>query len=206
MKGFIISCLLLYSFAVNAQKKVYKSVLDDHIELIQVDATNCFIVEVETSNDNQITVQTEIEGEYSQYLEIEVFTNGNTLLIDTGFTPNFKNPNDKLSAHKVISIAIKIIMPIQKKLEVFGTNARVVVEGTYKEVNISLSDGACFLNNVLGSTKVKTQSGNISVVAKAADITTVSKYGDVSRNPIPFGTSSFLLETITGNILLSKTE
>lgn len=65
---------------------------------------------------------------------------------------------------------------------------------------------ACFLNNVLGSTKVKTQSGNISVVAKAADITTASKYGDVSRNPIPFGTSSFLLETITGNILLSKTE
>ncbi|CAN0604957.1 unnamed protein product, partial [Ectocarpus sp. 12 AP-2014] len=163
LKGFIISCLLLCSFAVNAQKKVYKNVLDDHIELIQVDATNCFIVEVETSNDNQITVQTEIEGEYSQDLGIEVFTNGNTLLLDTGFTPNFKNPNDKLSAHKVISIAIKIIMPIQKKLEVFGTNARVVVEGAYKEVNISLSDGECFLNNVLGSTKVKTQSGNISV-------------------------------------------
>ena len=140
MKGFIISCLLLCFFAVNAQKKVYKSVLDDHIELIQVDATNCFIVEVETSNDNQITVQTEIEGEYSQDLGIEVFTNGNTLLIDAGFNPNFKNPNDKLSAHKVISIAIKIIMPIQKKLEVFGTNARVVLEGAYKEVNISLSD------------------------------------------------------------------
>ena len=87
MKGFIISCLLLCSFAVNAQKKVYKSVLDDHIELIQVDATNCFIVEVETSNDNQITVQTEIEGEYSQDLGIEVLTNGNIGRIYTSQSP-----------------------------------------------------------------------------------------------------------------------
>ena len=206
MKGSLICCLLLFSLGLNAQKKMYKNVLGDHIELIQVDATNSYIVEVETSNNNEISILAEMEGEYSQDLGLDVLTNGNTLLVETGFTPNFENPNDKLSAHKVISIAIRITMPRQKKLEVFGTNARVVVEGTYKNVDVSLSDGACLLKNLKADAKVKTQSGNITIFAKSAEIKTHNKYGNVSTNPIPLGISSFMLETITGNIVLSKTE
>ena len=206
MKGSLICCLLLFSLGLNAQKKMYKNVLGDHIELIQVDATNSYIVEVETSNNNEISILAEMEGEYSQDLGLDVLTNGNTLLVETGFTPNFENPNDKLSAHKVISIAIRIKIPRQKKLEVFGTNARVVVEGTYKNVDVSLSDGACLLKNLKADAKVKTQSGNITIVAKSAEIKTHNKYGSISTNPIPIGVSSFMLETITGNIVLSKTE
>ena len=191
---------------LNAQKKIYNKILAEHIGLIQVDATNCFIVEVHTIEGGEISVEAEIEGEYSQDLGLEIVTNGNTLVIETGFTPSFENPNDKLSAHKVISILLRLNMPLNKKLEIFGTNSRVVVDGVYKELHVSLSDGTCLLNNVDADATVKSQSGNIKVVSTAAQINAISKYGTVSFNSIPYGTSTYKLETVTGNIDLSKTE
>lgn len=191
---------------LNAQKKIYNKILAEHIGLIQVDATNCFIVEVHTIEGGEISVEAEIEGEYSQDLGLEIVTNGNTLVIETGFTPSFENPNDKLSAHKVISILLRLNMPLHKKLEIFGTNSRVVIDGVYKELHVSLSDGTCLLNNVDADATVKSQSGNIKVVSTAAQINAISKYGTVSFNSIPYGTSTYKLETVTGNIDLSKTE
>lgn len=198
--------MLLLSFGLSAQKKIYKNILADHIGLIQLNATNCFSVEVYTAKDNQISVEAQMEGEYSQDLDLEVSTNGATLYVDTGFAPSFKNPNDKLSAHKVVSILLKLTVPSFKNLEVYGTNTRIVLEGEYNDVQVSLADGTCVLNNVMGNTNVKTQSGNIKVYSNGAIIDAVSKYGAVSKNPIPTGNSSFKLQTVTGNIDLSKTE
>ncbi|MGB2760726.1 MAG: hypothetical protein WBC58_12275 [Maribacter stanieri] len=206
MKKCLLYFLLLLCLGLNAQKKIYNKILADHIGLIQIDATNCYVVEVHTSLGNEISVEAEIEGEYSQDLGLEVATNGNTLIIETGFTPSFENPNDKLSAHKVISILLRLNMPVHKKLEIFGTNSRVVIDGVYKELNVSLSDGTCLLNNVDADATVKSQSGNIKVVSESAQINATSKYGKVSFNSIPYGTSTYKLETVTGNIDLSKTE
>lgn len=185
---------------------MYNKILAAHIGFIQVDATNCFIVEVQTNKGNEITIEAEMEGEYSQDLDLEVSTNGTTLIVETGFSPSFENPNDKLSAHKVVSILLKLNIPQHKQLEIFGTNSRVVVEGVFKELNISLSDGACVLNKVEANAKVKSQSGHIEIISGGAQISAESKYGTVSSNKIPYGNSIFKLQTVTGNIDLSKTE
>ncbi|MDF4220455.1 hypothetical protein PXC01_02580 [Maribacter sp. M208] len=206
MKGSLLYFMLLLSFGLCAQKKVYKNVLADNIGLIQVDATNCFIVEIHTGNSNRVSIEAEMEGEYSKDLELEVSTNGNTLIVDTVFAPNFKNPNDKLSAHKVISIALRLTLPSYKNLEIFGTNTRVVLDGTYKDLQVSLADGNCMLNNIIANAEIKTQSGNIKVYSTGATIDAISKYGVVSSNKIPKGNSSLKLQTVTGNIDLFKTE
>jgi len=206
LKDYLSCILFLFCIALNAQKKVYKNFLADHIELIQVDATNSFLVEVETSESSEIVIETQMEGEYSQDLGLEVIIDGNTLLVESGFTPNFENPNDKLSAHKVVSISVLMKIPLHKKLEIFGTNSRVVVGGEFEEIDISLSDGACVLIDVIADITVKSQSGNIKVMSKAAKITAISKYGTISSNPIPLGTSIYKLQTVTGNIDFSKTE
>ncbi|MEP2278658.1 DUF4097 family beta strand repeat-containing protein [Maribacter sp.] len=198
--------MLLLSFGLSAQKKVYRNILADHISLIQVDAANCFIVELQTADDNEISVEAEMEGEYSQDLNLEVSTNGSTLLVNAGFAPSFKNPNDKLSAHKVVSILLRLKVPSYKNLEIFGTNSRVLLDGKYNKLQVSLADGTCVLNNVIADAKIKTQSGNIKVFSAAATIDAASKYGTVSANVIPAGNSSFKLQTVTGNIDLSKTE
>ncbi|WP_051941917.1 DUF4097 family beta strand repeat-containing protein [Maribacter forsetii] len=185
---------------------MYRNILAGHISLIQVDATNCFVVEVNTSKGDEISIEAEMEGEYSKDLELEVSTNGSTLIVDTGFAPNFKNPNDKLSAHKVVSILLRLTVPSYKNLDIYGTNVRVVLDGNYNELQVSLADGTCVLNSVVGDADIKTQSGNIKVYSTAAAIDATSKYGAVSINRIPAGNSSFKLQTVTGNIDLFKTE
>ena len=192
--------------AVHAQKTVRKLVLADHVNAIQINTDNCFTVSVQTTLSNEVQVNAEIEGEYSRDLDLKTATNGNTLVLSAGFTPNFENPNDKLSAHKVVSIALYVTVPKGKRVDIYGTNSRVVATGTYSQLNVSLSDGDCNLTNVRGEVYAKTQSGTIYLSADKGKVSATSKYGQVSANPIPIGNSQILLETVTGNIELSKTE
>lgn len=206
LKVHITLCLLLLSMGVKAQKQLHKMVLADAINLIQVNTANCFEVNVNTQYGNQVTVEAKIEGEYTKDLDLELSTSGATIFVETNFNPSFESPNDKLSAHKVISILLNITVPFSKNIEVYGTNSRVKVQGKYEDVAVILSDGTCELYNVYGKVSVKTQSGTIVVQSEAAEIEAESRYGKVELNPIPYGTSNYKLQTITGNIELSKTE
>ena len=208
MRFILLACLfLLYSNTLSAQKKLQRIILADHIGLVQVNTANCFKVELHTAAVKNVNIEAEIEGEYSRDLNIEVTTIGSTLLIEAGFVPSFENPNDKLSAHKVISIILHVTIPSYLNVELFGTNSHVVIAGEYKEVGVLLSDGNCDLYNVLGDVKVKTQSGAIKILSKSAEISAKSKFGKVSFNPIPYNSLFFYeLQTVTGNIELSKTE
>lgn len=181
-------------------------ILADDINLIQVNTANCFEVNVDTFYGKEVTVEAEIEGEYSKDLDLELKTSGATIFVEANFTPSFENPNDKLSAHKVVSILLNITVPLSKNIEIYGTNSRVKIQGKFKELAVILADGTCELNNVKGNVNVKTQSGNILVRCEAAEIETASRYGKVALNPIPNGTSNYKLQTVTGNIELSKTE
>jgi hypothetical protein len=206
LRTCVVCCLLLISFGLRAQKKLQRIILAQDISLIQVNSANCFKIEMHTGQGNEVAIEAEIEGEYSQDLDLKVDVNGSTILIEAGFVPSFENPNDKLSAHKVISIMLKLTIPKNKNVEIYGTNSRVVIDGTYKEVNVALSDGVCQLNKVLGNVSVRTQSGSIGVLTKSAQIEANSKYGKVSLNLIPKGLPIYKLQTVTGNIELIKTE
>lgn len=206
LRTCFICCLLLISFGLRAQKKLQRVIFAQGISLVQLNSANCFKVEVHTSQGNEVAIEAEIEGEYTQDLDLKVNTNGTAILIEAGFVPSFENPNDKLSAHKVISILLKLTIPKNKDLEIYGTNSRVVIDGTYKGVKVALSDGVCQLNEVVGNVNVRTQSGSIDVMTKSAKIEANSKYGKVSPNQIPKGLSVYNLQTVTGNIELNKTE
>jgi hypothetical protein len=185
---------------------VHRIFLADDITLIQINTANCFEVNLNTRWGKEVTVEAEMEGEYSKDLDVGISITGSTLLIEANFVPNFENPNDKLSAHKVVSILMNVTLPTSKNIEVYGTNSRVLAKGKYKELEVTSSDGTCELLNVFGEAEVKTQSGDIIVFARAAEISTESKYGKVAINPIPSGISTYKLQTVTGNIELSKTE
>lgn len=189
-----------------AQNEVLRKFLGNSVQNIQINADNCYLIKVSASIGDTIVLTGQIDGEYTKDLQVESKQEGNALYIAAGFRPSFNNPNDKLSAHKVVSIALWISVPENKKLVVYGTNARVVIEGSYKDVSVVLADGDCELSNVLGSASVSTQSGGIIVNATKADIFTDVKYGKISENPIPKGGPKYQLKTVTGNIQLNKTE
>jgi hypothetical protein len=191
---------------VLAQKQVKRTIEASSITLLQIDAANCFEVKLETGNTNDIVIDARLEGEYSKDLEVAIYEDGGTLFVDAGFKASFVNPNDKLSAHKVVSIILHVFLPKWKNVQVYGTNTRVVAMGSYSDLSIVLADGNCELNEISQNVTVKTQSGNIVLKAKAGSVTASSKYGQVSQIGLPKGLNQYNLSTVTGNIELNKPE
>lgn len=204
--GKILVLLLLTFNGLAAQKIVKKSFMNPAVSFIKIDAGNCFQIAIDTSNGHDIIVEATIDGEYKKDLELSIENVGSTIEISTGFQPSFVAPNDKLSAHKVISISLRIMLPKNKTVHVYGTSCNVLVSGAYRFLGITLNDGKCILNNVTQMVEITTQSGDIIVHSAGAEISASSKYGNVETIDIPKGDNRFKLTTITGDIHLRKTE
>lgn len=189
---------------LGAQTQLNRTIEATSIDFLQINADNCFELRLETVDSKEIMIKAQLEGEYSTDLELEVQKIGNTLVIGAGFRPGFVTPNDKLSAHKVVSIGLKIRLPKWKNVEVYGTNTRVVAKGDYQGLDIVLADGACELEQVSQNTTVKTHSGNILLKANTGSVNAYSKYGNVEVIELPTGLNQYNLSTVTGNIELRK--
>ncbi|WP_273568372.1 DUF4097 family beta strand repeat-containing protein [Maribacter halichondriae] len=161
---------------------------------------------MQTGIGDEVVVEALIDGEYKNDLLLSFREEGKTLHVGAGFQPSFNNPNDKLSAHKVVSISLKVMLPQFKEVQVFGTNCNVAAKGEYKKLDITLADGDCHLSEVSRSVHVKTQSGDISAKISKASIDAVSKYGTVEKDNISDGPNELYLATTTGNIVIKKTE
>tara|TARA_R110002051_G_C8628719_1_gene484431 strand:+ start:378 stop:998 length:621 start_codon:yes stop_codon:yes gene_type:complete len=201
-----IYIFILFSFQIlSAQKIVEKTITNTKDTSIQIDANNCFALTIETVKTNKVVVEAKMAGEYGNDLALNVHEEGSTLLIDTSFNPNFELPNDKLAAHKTVSISLHISIPENLKVSLYGTYCNVAASGLYRALNIALNDGKCMLNNVEHSTTVHTQSGSIELYTKEAEIEAISNYGEVVSEEIPKSNAYFNLNTITGNIHIYKT-
>ncbi|PHQ60235.1 MAG: hypothetical protein COC08_07625 [Maribacter sp.] len=198
--------MILSSQGVQSQKIIKKSILNPSTSFIQIDLANCFKINLETRDTNEILVEAIIDGEYKEDLVLNIKEEGSTILISTGFQPSFVPPNDKLSAHKVVSISLKVFLPKYKKVQLYGTNCNVFASGAYRNLKVSLNDGQCTLFRVSESVEVITQSGNIFVNSSGATITANSKYGTVQREQLPSGGNQFKLNTTTGNIHIRKSD
>ena len=200
-----LGLLLWFQFS-SAQKLVKKSIVNGDISHIQIDVKNCFEIDLATSEGNELLIEAQIDGEYDKDLLLNISEEGSTIRVSAGFQPNFVHPNDKLSAHKVVSIALKIVLPKQKDIHVFGTNCNVIVTGNYNFLKVSLNDGRCELNNVSENVEVVTQSGHISARYSHAAVSAKSKYGKVTGTISKKGNSEYNLSTVTGDILLKRVE
>tara|TARA_R110000796_G_scaffold250788_2_gene380533 strand:+ start:21203 stop:21823 length:621 start_codon:yes stop_codon:yes gene_type:complete len=205
MKKSIFFFILFSYQIVSAQKIVEKTISNTIDTAIQVDANNCFELIIETVKTNKIVVEAKMAGEYGNDLALNIHEEGSTLLIDTSFNPNFELPNDKLAAHKTVSISLHISVPENLKVSLYGTYCNVTASGVYRNLNVALNDGKCILKNVDYKTEVFSQSGSIELYTKEAEIEAVSNYGEVISEEIPKSNTYFNLNTITGNIHIYKT-
>ncbi|WP_317194410.1 hypothetical protein [Allomuricauda sp. CAU 1633] len=183
-----------------------KAFIGPRTQSIQIDSRYCYQIDLQTAKTNEVQVEASIEGEYAKDLLVSLEEKGTTVRISTGFQPNFINPNDKLSAHKVVSIALHIIVPQYKNVSIFGTNSNVQVKGSYQNLDVKLSDGRCELDNVSEMVEVTTQKGDIWLSTDSGTILAESTYGLVENNQIPNGHNQYILKTIQGNIHLRKTK
>lgn len=200
---------LLGFFAIvqlHSQKLVKKALVNPQIQFIQIDSKFCYQVNLITSRTDEVVVEASMEGEYSKDLVITIEEQGMNMQVSARFQPNFTNPNDKLSAHKVISIALDVKLPEYKNVFIYGTNSNVRANGKYKKLKVKLSDGRCHLNNVIENVEVNTQKGDIFLITSSGSVVAKSTYGKVFKEDIPFGDNQFVLNTIEGEIRLKKTK
>lgn len=204
MRTYICFIFLVSFSVVTSQKIVKKSILDSNISTIQINGSNCYKVEIITKAIKEVIVEATIDGEYRKDLVLNIKQEGTSINVSAGFQPIFENPNDKLSAHKVVSIDLKISVPLNKNIYVLGTNSNVFSSGVYREFDVFLSDGQCSLTDITGRINIQTQSGDILVEKSSGSFITKSKYGEIKKDIIPKGYSQFYLITTTGNIRLKK--
>ncbi|MCW5514906.1 hypothetical protein [Muriicola sp. Z0-33] len=184
---------------------IRKSLTNSNVTAFQIDTRNCFDLELTTSTNDELIVEALIDGEYSDDLVVKIREAGSTYMVSTGFRPNFVVPNDKLSAHKVISIALKVRLPEFNKVHVTGTNCNVMAKGTFSILEVALDDGNCSLDQVGLKAVVKTQSGNINVLGEGGNVLAESKYGTVVKKNFPEGASVYDLHSVRGDIHLTNT-
>ena len=206
MRALLFFVVFFTLVNIHAQKLVRKAFIDPRTETIQIDAQYCYRIDLKTASSNEVEISASMEGEYAKDLLISIEQSGTTAMISADFQPLFINPNDKLSAHKVVSIALEIRVPEYKYVDVFGTNTNLYATGKFEDLNITLSDGRCTLENVSESVEVTTQKGDIRVMAPSGNIVAESTYGNVEKGIIPFGYNQFILKTIEGDIFLTKTK
>jgi hypothetical protein len=206
MRALLFFVVFFTLVNIHAQKLVRKAFIDPRTETIQIDAQYCYRIDLKTASSNEVEISASMEGEYAKDLLISIEQSGTTAMISADFQPLFINPNDKLSAHKVVSIALEISVPEYKYVDVFGTNTNLYATGKFEDLNVTLSDGRCTLENVSESVEVTTQKGDIMVMAPSGNIVAESTYGNVEKGIIPFGYNQFILKTIEGNIFLTKTK
>ncbi|WP_299777566.1 hypothetical protein [uncultured Formosa sp.] len=191
---------------MSAQKRVDKIIDAQNISTLQINGANCFKIHVRALKTSEISIQTKIDGEHSEDMIVIARKSNDTLFISTRFQPLFEADNDKLSAHKLMSIELDIQVPKHINFNIKSDIASVVAEGVFKSAFIELNQGQCNLLSFLGSARVNTINGSIYVETNYATVNAFSRHGVVNLQPLALGKNQLNLKSIQGDISVIKTE
>jgi hypothetical protein len=144
-----------------------------------------------------------MEGEYGKDLLVLFREEGSTLFVTARFGPEFKLPNDKLGAHKVVSVRMKVTVPRGESVRLNAQTCQVVTSGHYKDLKIAFNDGSCRLGHTALNSQVRTASAPIYANLCRGDVEARSAYGEVFLEPIPSGDHHLLLHSTHGNITVT---
>lgn len=200
----ILIFLFLCAQVVHTQKLVRKTIASTHISFFEIDTQNCYRVDIGTSDSGELVVEAESDGEYGRDFVVRVQEGGSTARISAGFSPDYVVPGDKLSTHKLISIALRINLPVNSNVLVNGYGSDVGIRGSYIDLAVVLNDGRCTLQKPGKKVSVHTLSGDIIVKGATGLINAKSTYGKVYQGNIPKGDAVLNLDTVKGDIVLNS--
>ncbi|THD69503.1 hypothetical protein E7Z59_04020 [Robertkochia marina] len=202
----VVLGLLLGGGCVWGQKLSSRNFDAANLTQLQIAADQIFEVELYSASSGGIQAEIAIEGEYQNDLTVTSKKEGSTLILEGSFMPAFENPNDKLSAHKVVSVRLKVGVPDHLGVVVSGTGTRVAAKGYFNSLEVSTGKGPVVLEEVTGMIEVKTLSGEILVTDVHGEILAVSNYGQVFRGAVTEGNAKVKLESVNGDIYINKQE
>lgn len=208
LRTFLFTAVVFASTISVAQKKLMQSYANPDITGIYINSNEIFEIRLTASPVSEITVTTLIEGETFESSLLQIVVNDGILKITTGRTPDFIPYNDKLSAHKVLSIVLEITLPEGLDIDVYSTLAGVDGTGRFGQVQMNLGRGGCRLEGFRfrESAQINTLTGSITIATPTTSVTAQSRNGTVViPKSFPAG-EGLMLQSVDGDITVRKSE
>jgi len=203
--GFLC-CFFVGIAYLQAQKVTTKSWEATPYKVIEILSKDAYQINISTSPRENILLQMETEGEHASEVVLETFIKGDTLALQTAFRPFFQAENDKLAAHKVISIKLTLELPERLQVFVNAYKAHVFTIGTFQKVQLDLKLGNALLREFSGNARIHSWEGDIEVWAQPNVLGKgLSKYGEVKSELLVGRHPNIIAESVKGNISLRKT-
>lgn len=206
MRTVIFIWFVIISLPVLGQKRIDKVISDAGISTVNINGTNCFRINVTAQSSHNMDIKTSIAGEHNEEMMIVSERKNDTLFVSARFHPLFQADNDKLSAHKVMSIEMDLHVPEHLNLYITSDIAQVHAQGVFNNAIIELRDGSCMLSSFSGNAKINTLNGDIKVETNFAKINANTKHGQVNMEPLTSGENELFLKSIHGDISIFKIE
>ncbi len=206
MKKVLYLILFFLALQAQAQKVTNKSFSSKGVSTLVINGDMVFKMHIETAKTQTISIRSLAEGEHSEEVVLITQIKSNTLYISSIYQPLFVADNDKLSAHKVLSVEYKLVIPEQLNLSISSSIASVFLFGNYNKVTTELMNGSFFAKSFKGDLLVNTIHGDFEVETHQATAEASSKHGKVDQAVLGNGNNQITLNSINGNIRISKSE
>ncbi|UNY99460.1 hypothetical protein MQE36_03740 [Zhouia spongiae] len=191
---------------MRSQKQVEKVLPSRNISKVEIEALSAYKVVVSTVKKTDITIKARMNGAYQEQLYIVSGQEGKALRIKAELTPLFQVPDDKLSAHKVLSVVITVELPENMSLHVVGADTELQIRGKYDEIVTKTRSEKTLFQNTVGRINAYSFKGDLFYITSKGQIEAVSEYGVVCKDDVPTGNDVVVLKTVHGNIYISKNE
>ena len=206
MKTYLtLFILITFSGQILAQKEIVKQFDASGISTLAISGNTMFKIDISTKKVKDINLGLQVEGENNEHVLLKTYSKRDTLFVQSVYQPLFVQPDDKLSAHKKISIELTIVVPEHLNITITSDIASVFAKGTYNNFIAELLNGHFTAIGFSGDLLVNTIHGNISVETQATQLKLQTKNGVIKQEDISAGENSMSLNSINGNISVTKT-
>ncbi len=176
------------------------------IQRILFHADDVFSINIAAAPSSTMKIAASVAGENAENIVIDIKETSNTLTISTGFTPFFIQANDKLAAHKVMSIELDVWVPENLYVAIYSEIASVNCFGNFKYFQAYLDEGTCTISDFSGNGTIQTKRGDIALKdLKDVEIKASSKTGEI-HGIVPENQLYQLdIKTVSGDITILET-
>lgn len=204
--GFFLFLFLATISRGFSQKVIEKSWDAKAFTKLEISSDDVYKIKMVTAPTSEIKLISNIEGENFENFNIGVSEKGKTLALKPSFRPYFKPKNDKLAAHKLLSIEMILTVPESMEVSITAKIASLETLGNIQKLVVNLREGHCLLQDFIGNATLNTKQGDITVFTKHSVVgSTISKYGTIKNELSSKGKYLIKAESVNGNISLLKT-
>lgn len=189
------------------QQQVTREISGSDVTYIQIDTRIASVLKVTTHTSQQAKVILKTEGEFTEEIFLVVQKpSAGVLSIKPAWNPAFKLPDDKLSAHKVVSVLLEVHIPENRRVSIKGGNTLSVIRGVYEKVSVQLEDADCYLEDVIGFLEIVVNKGNIHILNDKATIKATAIHGKVAGKAKKTNGTYIVATVKRGNVYINKPE